>query len=214
VSPEIREGSLAEILRRRLLISGQDQAPNELLAELIGVLALEVDRPEWGYLKGERLCWGTGEIASVANERQQVSLFNPNESVLAVVHEIFMTENVTSTEVPIIRSFDAALGTASTLTGLRERRWDRFNPFGRPECRIGQLSSATVFGTAMTRLRLAMHLAETGPAIFRTAWEYHWPIVLPGQTGINVTAQADARKVECTFVWTERQILPFERPSP
>jgi len=86
---EIQVGRFNGILSKLLGITG---APAPVSAtDIFPMLALEVDRPEWHFLGGERLCQMRWQDAAVAANFSSVGLRNPEGSgVLIVVESITM----------------------------------------------------------------------------------------------------------------------------
>jgi hypothetical protein len=98
---QLQRTGLTELVRRML---GEELQFGSASPELALMLALEVDRPEWFFLRSERLfSSGPQSIAANAGHVGQVDLFNPAASGLIVV--------VTSVTV-----LDVLLGTDYILT--------------------------------------------------------------------------------------------------
>jgi len=87
VQNEIQRGGLNRILYRTLTIKG-DVPPAPLIgAEIVPTMPLEVDRPEWGFLAGERRCWAEASLFNVAGQVCKVVLENPAGSGIFLVIE-------------------------------------------------------------------------------------------------------------------------------
>lgn len=206
---EVRDGRFSELLRRHLLIAGQDASVPELAEQLVATLPLEVDRPEWRFLTGERLAIGVVGIGSVVAEWQTAQLFNPAGSgLLCVLEEALFNENVSSTGLPRVMYYDAALGTVGTA-GVRDRRYDVTNPFRVPTVQVRGVSTGTDFGTQFSHCELLGHVFEASVAA-ATQWIFRGPLILAPGTGVLLKSSAVNRTVSVTFRWTERQLNPWE----
>jgi len=84
---EIQVGRFNAILSKLTGITG---APSPVMAtDVFPMLALEVDRPEWSFLGGERLGWMRWTDAAVAANYSSVGIRNPaNSGVLVVIERI------------------------------------------------------------------------------------------------------------------------------
>lgn len=213
---EIREGSLGEILRRRLLISGQDQPPSDLSNEIAPVIVLESDRPEWKYLSGEHLAMGVASITAIAAEFQQIQLFNPaNSGVIGVLQHINCGVDASQATSPGIRYFDGALGVAVNEVVTRDRRWDgpAGGTFRRPMLQLRTLSSGTQFGTIFAFLDLAGYVGEVNVE-FSTYYVWNEPIILNPNTGLTISPAIVNRTIFASMTWRERSMTAWEQPVP
>jgi hypothetical protein len=106
---------------RRLL--GEELSLSAVSPELSALLALEVDRPDWHFLRNSRL-FSTGLLTVAANAGHvgQIDLFNPANSGVIVVVKIAKVVNAT-TGVEYILMLDggAAGGTAAQNLLLDQR---------------------------------------------------------------------------------------------
>jgi len=84
----VGESGLSQLLTKRLTTPGGSDAP-AVAPELFPVLALENDRPEWGYLKGEGHYAVYIAVGAVAAEYGMAQLYLPTTArTIAVVTEI------------------------------------------------------------------------------------------------------------------------------
>lgn len=73
----------------RKLLEMQGPVPLELIEQVMGIWALEVDRPEWFYLRGEILASANASVTSAAGTVAEFGIFNPAASgKLAVVNAV------------------------------------------------------------------------------------------------------------------------------
>jgi hypothetical protein len=124
---EIDEGGLNAILVRRLGMKTGTPAPT-IAPEIMPMLALENDRPEWGFPKGEMACSGVFTTGIVAGQYAIVNIVNPLTSgVLAVIDHI---SNLTGEDFNVCRiSFGTQVMTATVYAGVCDLRF-RFRTMG------------------------------------------------------------------------------------
>ena len=88
---EIQGGRLNSILHKLLNMAEGSPSPT-LATDVFPMLALEVDRPEWHFLGGERLGWARWYLGGTAAQYSHVGLRNPAGSgVLLVVDRIVVS---------------------------------------------------------------------------------------------------------------------------
>ena len=173
--------------------------------ELLATLALEVDRPEWAFLKSERLAGGYVIEAQHALARSPCGLVNPvGSGVLTVIHEI----SCLSTDyVLTVSLLTAALVGGYDSDGVEFHRDTRAGLFNTaayyPACRIIS-DEATVPGGVITRIY--PHLYDT------TYWSYHneTPYVLQPGSALVVCPINDDKHLQAAFVWVESVLSPEE----
>lgn len=85
---EIQVGGYNSLLNKLLSMREGSPAPT-LAPEIFGAFVLENDRPEWAFLKGERLGIGGQTRTAVVGNRSFVALVNPlGSGALAVVLDV------------------------------------------------------------------------------------------------------------------------------
>lgn len=86
---ELQIGGPNAVLHK--LLNMKEGAPAPVLnPELVASLVLQDDRPEWGFLSGEHICFGSANQVAVAGELAGVLLANPvNSGVLVVMTRLF-----------------------------------------------------------------------------------------------------------------------------
>lgn len=120
---KIETGRFSSLLRRFLHLKGQEVVADELAPELSGVFVLESDRPDWLFLKGERMVsFGNSLVFAAANGSMRFR--NPlNSGVLATfdrfeIHLSAMDENI---EIRLrANNADLTGVAAATLTDTRD----------------------------------------------------------------------------------------------
>lgn len=120
---EIQESGLNQILTRRLDIKGDVPAP-AIVPEIGPQLVLENDRPEWGFLKGERLAARWVSVAAVAAQFGAVQLYLPPASREVVTIQRITFLNANSVSLAEATVIDGGLvGWVGTATQVRDFRW-------------------------------------------------------------------------------------------
>jgi hypothetical protein len=208
------------LLKKLLNTKGRDPL-EDILGTLVPTIGLEVQRPEWEFLKGTRLCLGrvlTGALAA----NNSASGLRPNGTAAA-------NPNPTQTVV-IVKGFFINPGSAGTSLDVRYRT---------PQVATGVIATPTVF---LTDLRLtsggtgrspstfglsvqAGAVTGTGPllvigspsnTIVASAFDYvdfvH-PIILDGNAELLVWASTQNLAVDITFVFYERTTELSEIPA-
>lgn len=179
----------------RILGLEEQDGVTTVAPELMPVLAIESDRPEWAFLKDEVLGVGRTEVAAVANQTSFVQLFNPSGSnVLIVIEQIAVGAGVAA--FARVRSHAAALGATTGDENFRDlRRRGNTGPLVA-ELRSGN-QAAQLSGFALETARI---VASTYMPLFSA------PIVVSPGTGISVQSDAPATGVglEVFFRWSER----------
>jgi hypothetical protein len=194
---------LSEILRRTLYQEGQD-GPRELGPEIHGVVALEVDRPEWKFLSNEFLASAPLFLAASPGNFTGVGLINPvNSGVLAVIERIVISnENAAAT------AFNLYYGGASLGATFRGHPRDQryYAPqTTRSSCLVGSVTEAAASGFLAGRVGL-----PPGGSVILP-----WPLVIPSSNtpipGQVVVKTAVINQIlSVTYVWRERAIVQLE----
>lgn len=119
---EIQEGGLNQVLLRRLDIKGDVPAPT-VTPEITPGLVLENDRPEWGWLKGERLCSRYVSVGPVAAQTSYAQIYLPSTVTDIVIIEEIVSQ--TTNQFALARAgIGAGLGGWGALTvATRDSRW-------------------------------------------------------------------------------------------
>jgi len=82
---KIEVGRYSNLLRRILSMKGVSDVATELSPEIASAFILEIERPEWEFLKGEKLVSAVFATAAVAAQNSGVRLRNPADSGVVAV---------------------------------------------------------------------------------------------------------------------------------
>jgi hypothetical protein len=118
---QLQRTGLTELVRRML---GEELQFGSASPELGLMLALEIDRPEWFFLRSERL-FSTGRLTIAANAGHvsQVDLLNPsNSGIIIVVRYVVLLQTVAGTIYSLMLDGGAAGGAAAQNLVL-DQRW-------------------------------------------------------------------------------------------
>lgn len=194
---------LAERLRRRFQIAGQDIVIPELAGQLVPVLVMEADPPEWLVLSGTRLVGGSMSIGGVAGEQSLNQLFNPAGSgIIAVITNVAYRIGAADASPAIWKRHDTALTTAVADFAFRDTRLG----ITAPVCQMRTGSSVPAVGTPFGR-------AFTNGAAHGTASTYFFydePIVLTPGRGVLLETSGANQTLTSSFFWKERPAAPWE----
>lgn len=200
---EILDGELNQLLVRRLGMHGGAPAP-ALFPEISPSLVLENDRPEWSFLKNERLFGICDLQVGAAGEQTVGTLFNPAGSgVLAVVTRVSMSHNVASR---ILLSIDNGINLGDFDTTHLPQPRDGRQPFGVS-------TGATLFvgsGDLVGGFNPPNPLHVFQPVAGGITEVYDQPIVLTPGTGLFWDTDTNNVQVRFGFAWRERRALGVE----
>jgi len=119
---QIGEYGLGQLLAKRLTTPGGAVAPT-VAPELFPVLALENDRPEWSYLKGEQLRARAVDVAAVAGQYSMLQLYIPSNSpTIGVIEEISARAAVSLNVVHLVGIGGGTVGWSAITSGTRDTR--------------------------------------------------------------------------------------------
>jgi len=131
---EILEGSLNQLISRRLGMQGGSPAP-AVTPELGCGLVLENDRPEWSWLKGENLLSARGGAAAVAAQFGFCSISNPPNSGIICTVERIVWQSLASNMFVKMLPLGSETGTPVN-PGVRDGRWRQGISTARGACNI------------------------------------------------------------------------------
>lgn len=195
---EIQTGRYNAILGKLL---GMKQTPAPLLAtDIFPMLALEVDRPEWPFLAGVRLCGGYRSDAAVVGQYSHIALRNPTGSgILAVVTS--WNAYATSTAY-CYAGIRAQAGLDATAAGnARDGRWSTAGAFAS-KCELGDYTNAVAAPGAVV---MAWPISASGQGLVTNV-----PIVLPQGFELMFSLNGNNNSLTASIQWYERPQLPSE----
>jgi len=175
--------------------------PIPTIAELQPILAIEVDRPEWGYAAREDSFGVFASQAGVAGNFGFVGLFNPaNSGVIAVVE---FAKNISSIAVLLTCGAEVLpANTQAVVFGNRDtRRHDGLPAATQPPaaCRL-LTGTAAAFAANQAHWQLGVTAtleAQTPPRYHAVISAGGWWVALGGVVNTTITT---------TFMWRERNV--------
>ena len=197
---DIQVARFSSILHKLLGITEGSPAPT-LAPELLATVALEVDRPEWAFLAGERWCLGTGDQAATALNYSHVGLFNPAGSgVLGVLEKLIVTDfsgGVIAAAAGQLGAFSGG-GITQTNSGFLDRRL----PGGLATTLAVQKKVHTAGLITFELFSVAISASTTAVIPF--------PVMLDPGSGFVVRTLALEKRLTVNFLWRERAFEPSE----
>lgn len=199
---EIQTGRYNAILHKLLGITEGAPAPS-LAPDLFAMLALEVDRPEWRFLAGQRLCSGGKYLAAGgAGNFNSFVLWNPAGSgILAVVTDLanaFNSARVFTLRANATEPSGAGYGSTA-YRGLRDFRYTP-SATAKPTCLLYSMATAAPVGiNVLTQLNL------TAGGVIQNLG-----IVIPPATGLSFEDSVANQEDRIALAWYERVYEPSE----
>lgn len=203
---KIQVARYSSLLRRFLSLAGVEFVTEELAPEISGVMVLENDRPDWHFLKNERLMSFVGSIGpSGAFAGPTARLRNPTGSgIIAQLGRSY---------------WSAGAGRSTCRISLNALNTDLANPLsGNPlDTRQIAISSAMVCSSTSVLGPVATGSVWLGaigdPAVpeFNNAVPVDVPIVLtPGHVADFGIDSVTDRTLFFSIYWVERALAPLE----
>lgn len=201
---EIQVGRYKQLLEQLLAMKGEI-ATQQLSPELLPVLVLGNDRPEWAALAGERLCVGGAQAAAVAAENVTIQLMNiPTSSVIITLEGIQVSPHQTG--LHLYGNWDTLASGGAAASASYGNRDGRF-------ARGAQATQGVVYtyhqvGSPITDVlgRLSWGSANALAPLWLPM-----PYVLTPGRGFAITCNTVNVALTCTFLWRERKLEPSER---
>lgn len=194
---QLGEFGLNQLLARRLTTPGPAPSPT-LEPALFPCVVLESERPEWAYLKGERLGAGRSAQGAVAAQFSCFAILNPTGSNMVVT--VKRTAITTGASSALVKITAQQLAGAPVTAAPRDSRWSLGTSLGRP---VATLSAGTVAGAAPE--------APIAWCNSNASLELLEPIVLtPGWSLRIEQATANIALNNGEFQWSERTAQPGE----
>jgi hypothetical protein len=186
--------SFADFIRRRF---GEDIELSAIAPELIPVIALQDDRPEWGWLLGESLL-GLGFIQTAfAAQNSAAQIRNPPGSgVLVMIDEVEASSSAPGELNLCVQQISA--GNMTTIQGTNIGRDTRLQGNrGIAICSAQNNAAATNIVKYVN--------SGTAPWVWRNLG-----IVLAPGSAAQVLTTAVNTQLDVSFVWRERRVRPEE----
>lgn len=191
----IGEYGLNDVLTKRLTTPGGSNAPS-VAPEIFPVLALESDRPEWSWLKGEILAARYGTVAAVAGQFSAMQYYLPtNARTVAVVKNIRTHNNTAIVIARLVGISGGLAGWTGRTTATCDTRAGGQNTAVICED-IQNIASPSQFPT-MTILNA-------------TNQEYEQPIVIAPGGSLGIIGAAVNTALQVSITWYERPAQPGE----
>jgi hypothetical protein len=203
---EVQVGAYNSLLHK--LLSMKEAAPAPTLApEVIAAFVLESDRPEWSFLKGERLGIGGNFVGGDAVNRPRVFLVNPvGSGVLCVVEDFWPATDGATIATGELR-FGGGTMAAPFTDGNRAINRD-LRSIGIPggnapmTCHIWSGVGPTVLpGSILSQFTLGVN---QGVVVLPLEF------VLPPGFVLEVSNQNTSGTIAVTYRWRERALDPAE----
>lgn len=196
VHNQITRGDLSGAVMRAL---GDSKGAGgvERYSETLDLVMDPWGRPEWAYLRAERLCQGfTSEAADVANF-SNCQLMNPAGSgMLVVVERIWIV-------AVVVTSFNVEHTTVATTTlqtGQSHPRDSRYLPLTAIVAQVRHGVSAAALGTPVNQIRILQGDSKEDVVGY---------VLSPGNS-ILVRPSAINLGLNVSFAWRERKAYPGE----
>jgi len=182
---------------------GPDSPGRDLLPDLNAAFVLENDRPEWGFLKGERRFAGTASEGAVPGDFAQFQIRNPVASGMISVITLMQGHNNTAGASQFELRLAATEGTRSAgAIGAVDTRW------GTGAARIATvIESENVDALTGTVIFRSSYANRSVPALFP------FPIVLAPGTSIFVVDILANSISQLSIVGYERALETYELES-
>lgn len=199
----INVGRFSQLLRRFLEQKGTEVVASELSPEISPVFILENDRPDWLFLKGERLCVASFATTSGASLGPTVRVRNPLASAALATIVGFSINPNTNT------SFASARLTISN-NNLAGGNVPLFIRDGRELVSLGINKSAMV-GSFSNTIEPVGDLMWTTNCIPNEERGLNQPFILsPGRAFDVGLSSVSVNTVHINIYWTERALPAIE----
>lgn len=193
---KVETGRYSDLLRRTLGMKGVTEVAAELSPELSPVFVLETERPEWEFLKNEKLVGATFQKTGEVALASAVRLSNPAASGVVAV---FSRMHINSAAAGIIlweRNTDQGVLASLLPTVARDTRWEALTT-------SVLLQSVAAVGASGDSFGSTVNLANV-PV------EYVDSIVLtPGQQ-VQMTQLTVNTSIRGYWTWRERRLDALE----
>lgn len=197
---KIEVGRFSTLLRRFLEQKGDIEVAGELAPEISAVFVLESDRPDWHFLKNEKLI-SSGALMTVAGATAGPTyrLRNPAGSGLIItIDSVDWTNTVASDYQWRVEAQTADLPVTGISSVTRDTRWTL-------------ITSAMIATVSITAGPTGILLFGQSVGIIATPFEKRLPIVLTPGFALNIgSSTVGAKTGRVTVNWTERRLPAIE----
>ena len=198
--PQIQRGQFSQLLRRYLGMTGVNDVVDELAPELAADFTLEVERPEWEFLKGQKLMSAVGTIVPSVGLTPMMRLENPAASgAIGIIQPIIISSQGVDNNIDIKTNPAAGNLTTTFQSVARDTRYPTVAFPGN-----SALVCSGDYGTAGA-------LIATLTAKANTALFYCVPVVLTPGFDLNVIGQTANTAMVVVFNWLEKRLDQLER---
>lgn len=193
----------------KLLGLQEQHGVTSVAPEMMPVVVFEMDRPEYSFLKREKLWYGSMNEAALAANFSQIAVINPTGSNLIVVVKGMIIDplaaNVNFQAGYIINLATWTAGTAGAPVA-RDRRWPIDPVAGHP------LPKTQLFGIQNAAAQLHVELRASVPTNTSSLVLPLDYVLIPG-SGFGVLNGTLNAQLNATFWGYERTMLPEEQPD-
>jgi len=195
---KVEVGRYADLLRKLLSMKGVVDVAPELSPEVSPVFIMEADRPEWQFLKNEKLMSAVFAVTGVVAQNSAVRLRNPAGSgVVATIEHIILSGNMALELFYERNTIQAALATVLP-TVARDTRFPQLNASSLLSSQGNNIASS---GEAWWSARAPAEAAVVTDIAM---------VVTPGHQ-IQLNTVTSNVSIRGTITWRERRLDELER---
>lgn len=195
---KIERGQFSTLLRRYLGMTGTSDVVDELAPEVSATFVLEMERPEWEFLKGARLLGHAASVPALAANNSAVRYRNPANSGMVAIFTHLNVGGVLASLYTMTHGAQA--GDQATINGYGIRD-GRQTPIGGAI--IASSGYAAPGGNAIGACILPAN--NTFPMLNQTA-----VVVVPGWA-LNVSMSTVNSDLYTSTHWLEKRLDDLER---
>lgn len=195
---KIEVGQFSTLLRRYLGMKGVSDVVDELAPEISPVFVLEAERPEWEFLKGQRLIGFGGAVPASPGQVGCVRFRNPPTSGMVAIFQTVDVGAASAASFAVTQG--AQLADQATVTGTGNRD-GRQTPIGGAI--VASFGYAAAGGNSIG--------AGYTPAVssFKTITRHNPVVVVPG-FALAVTLAAVNIELTVSAQWIEKRLDDLE----
>lgn len=199
---EVQTARLNAVLHKLLGMKEGSPSP-QLSPEIMPVLPVEHDRPEWEFLGGGRLSAGFVATAGGGAGTRVIHRFaNPSGSGVLAVVELITSTMAAAGVLQLMRSSQNFVQNAAGTVWSRDLR-----DASTPACRL-QSDNAHALGAAVVIGYFEGNTDQAVTPMSSSSWR--WPLILPPGTFFDWASGSDNIGTSSCVVWRERALEPSE----